>query len=191
MTRYHLPKAFLRILGQTGIKSLNALVLLCVLFANFTGVAQARPENKQAPEALPQESQSVTVKDVYNSPSFTHPEPRVGRATGDGDNTIAQYDDSLILVSPAITYLSDLDWISATNGWGPQYPTKDLSNDQHPIILNGVTYTKGLGAHAFSTIYYDLNAAYSLFISDVGLDDEADVCGATGTVGFQVFVDGI
>jgi hypothetical protein len=45
---------------------------------------------------------------------------------------------------PAVTYLSDLTWDSATNGWGPV--ERDKSNgglsagDGRSITLNGVTY---------------------------------------------------
>ena len=41
-----------------------------------------------------------------------------------------------------------------------------------PIKLRGVTYTKGLGTHANSSIVYKLNGAYTNFVSDVGIDDE-------------------
>ena len=53
-----------------------------------------------------------------------------------------------------------------TNGWGPV--EKDRSNgeagasDGEPITLNGVTYAKGLGAHAASDVRYALNGACSV-----------------------------
>ncbi|HEX4950203.1 MAG TPA: NPCBM/NEW2 domain-containing protein [Blastocatellia bacterium] len=90
------------------------------------------------------------------------------------------------------TYLSDLNWASATNGWGPV--EKDRSNndlsgtDGNPIRLNGVTYPKGLGVHAYSDVRYNLNGAYRTFQSDIGVDDEV---GNNGSVVFQVFVDGV
>ena len=49
------------------------------------------------------------------------------------------------------SYLSDLDWTSMTNGWGPA--ENDRSNgelgasDGHTLTLNGTTYAKGLGVH--------------------------------------------
>ena len=63
-----------------------------------------------------------------------------------------------------------------TNGWGPV--EKDRSNgeagasDGGTITLNGVTYAKGLGAHAASDIRYALNGACSVFTAAVGVDDE-------------------
>jgi hypothetical protein len=90
------------------------------------------------------------------------------------------------------TYLSDLSWTSMTNGWGPV--EKDTSNggqgagDGRTITLNGITYTKGLGAHAASDVRYYLGGGCTRFRSDVGVDDEVT---ARGTVVFQVYADGV
>jgi hypothetical protein len=88
--------------------------------------------------------------------------------------------------SSSTLYLSDLNWTSATSGFGQV--RKDRSVDNNPIKLNGVTYSKGLGTHAASTIIYNLGSAYSSFQGSVGLDDEMDQYGC-GSVVFQVFVD--
>lgn len=91
----------------------------------------------------------------------------------------------------ATTYLSDLNWLSATNGWGPV--EKDRSNgelgatDGRTITLNSVTYPKGLGVHANSELRYALNGAYRTFAAEVGVDDEV---GNSGSVVFQVYADG-
>lgn len=91
-------------------------------------------------------------------------------------------------------YLSDLTWVSATNGFGPV--EKDKSNgdggdgDGTTIKLNGVSYSKGLGVHANSTIIYNLNGNYARFKSDIGLDDEVDIANQ-GSVGFEVYADNI
>lgn len=93
---------------------------------------------------------------------------------------------------PATTFLSDLTWVSATNGWGPV--EKDRSNgdtsagDGGPIKIRGTTYAKGLGVHATSSITYDLGGKYTTFLADVGLDDETL---GLGSVVFQVWVDGV
>ncbi|WP_425291094.1 PA14 domain-containing protein [Spirosoma linguale] len=89
-------------------------------------------------------------------------------------------------------YLSDLNWTSATNGYGPV--EKDQSNgennagDGKTITLNGVTYAKGLGVHGLATITYALNGQYSRFLTDIGLDDEVSTC---GTVSFDVYLDDV
>jgi chitodextrinase len=92
---------------------------------------------------------------------------------------------------PAITFISDLNWTSATNGWGPV--EKDMSNgeqyagDGHTISLQGNKYAKGLGVHAKSVVTYNLGGQYSSFVSDIGIDDETS---GTGSVEFQVWGDG-
>lgn len=86
-------------------------------------------------------------------------------------------------------YLSDLEWTSMTNGWGPV--EKDTSNgedvggDGNTLTLNGVTYSKGLGAHAVSDVRYDVAGACSTFKAQVGVDDE--VPGTNGSIVFQVY----
>ena len=71
---------------------------------------------------------------------------------------------------------------------------KDKSNggtaagDGRTITLNGVTYAKGLGAHATSEIVYNLGGAYSTFQTDIGVDDEE---GVNGSVDFQIYADGM
>jgi hypothetical protein len=77
-----------------------------------------------------------------------------------------------------------------TNGWGPV--ERDRSNgdngagDGGPLVLNGVTYAKGLGAHAPSDVRYALGAC-SVFTAQVGVDD---IAGTSGSLVFQVWVDG-
>ena len=91
-----------------------------------------------------------------------------------------------------VTFLSDLTWTSMTNGWGPV--ERDRSNgemgatDGHPLTLNGVVYTKGLGTHAVSDVRYGLGGACSVFTAVVGVDDEV---ASGGSVVFQVLVDGV
>jgi alpha-galactosidase len=55
-------------------------------------------------------------------------------------------------ISGAVEYVSDLEWVDASNGWGP--PERDMSNgekasgDGVTITLNGRTFDRGVGAHA-------------------------------------------
>jgi alpha-galactosidase len=87
--------------------------------------------------------------------------------------------------------LSEVDWVSATNGWGPV--EIDMSNgekaagDGDPISIRGTTYPKGLGTNATSDIVYYLGAKCSTLTTDVGIDDEEASKG--GDVIFQVFAD--
>lgn len=90
------------------------------------------------------------------------------------------------------TYVSDLQWMSATSAWGPV--EKDRSNgeaaagDGRTIVVGGQKFRKGLGVHAPSEIRYALNGQYAAFSSVIGVDDETQ---GSGAVIFQVFVDGV
>jgi alpha-galactosidase len=85
--------------------------------------------------------------------------------------------------------VSDVTWVSATNGWGPV--EKDMSNgetaagDGNPITIRGTVYPKGLGTNAESDIVYYLGGACTKLTTDVGIDDEEATNG--GDVIFQIF----
>ena len=86
--------------------------------------------------------------------------------------------------------VSDLPFMSETNGWGPV--ERDRSNgentggDGNVLSIGGVTYTKGLGTHAPSEISVYLGRGCERFSAKIGLDDET---GQPGSVAFQVFGD--
>ncbi|MGW2645950.1 NPCBM/NEW2 domain-containing protein [Streptomyces sp. NPDC001393] len=99
---------------------------------------------------------------------------------------------SVVVRPPTGTsYLSDLPWLSATNGWGPV--ERDTSNgesdagDGHPITIGGTVYAKGLGAHAPSDVSFYTGKACDRVTADVGVDDEK---GTKGTVTFEIWADG-
>ena len=89
-------------------------------------------------------------------------------------------------------WVSDLQWISSSNGWGPverdHSNGEDAAGDGATLTLNGVTYAKGLGAHAPSEVQVNLGGNCSAFTAKVGVDDEvAD----RGRVNVKVAVDGV
>jgi hypothetical protein len=86
----------------------------------------------------------------------------------------------------APVYLSDLTYTSGTTGYGTIQMDKTVNGNT--ITLRGVTYAKGIGTHAPSTITYNLAGGYTNFLSDVGVDDEAN---GNGSVIFQVYADGV
>ncbi len=89
-----------------------------------------------------------------------------------------------------ISYVSDLTWLQASNGWGPV--EKDTSNgekkagDGKPMTIGGVVYPKGLGVHAPSEVQYFTGGRCSAFAASVGVDDEK---AANGSVTFEVWAD--
>jgi beta-galactosidase GanA len=89
------------------------------------------------------------------------------------------------------SWVSDLPFALATNGWGPV--ERDLSNgengagDGHPITINGTGYAKGLGVHPNGDVAVYLAGRCTLFTAVVGVDDEV---GDSGSVRFRVLVDG-
>jgi hypothetical protein len=94
-------------------------------------------------------------------------------------------------MAPPVTYAGDLAWRGVENGWGP--PEVDRSNgergkaDGGPLQIGAASFDHGIGAHAPSTIEIALDGRCSLFLADVGLDEEvAD----HGSVVFEVMGDG-
>ncbi|MFF6788185.1 sulfatase-like hydrolase/transferase [Streptomyces filamentosus] len=91
------------------------------------------------------------------------------------------------------SYLSDLAWISATNGWGPV--ERDTSNGKNaagdgPLIsFGGTTYPKGLGVHAPSDIAYHLGGAALRLTSLVGIDDFSAGQSTVGATRAKVYGD--
>ena len=89
-------------------------------------------------------------------------------------------------------YLTDYDWKSTQNSYA--VPKKDISTSAKALRLtdkdgNVVSFERGIGAHATSTIIYDLtDKDYAYFSSYVGVDRE--MYNTVGSVSFQVYVDG-
>lgn len=89
-------------------------------------------------------------------------------------------------------YLSDYEWESTHNSHTA--PKKDKNANGNRLTLtnkngNPIGYEKGIGAHANSTIVYDLtkiNAAY--LSSNIGV--ERTMYNSVASIVFQVFVDG-
>ena len=100
--------------------------------------------------------------------------------------------DAGIDTAPIEVFLSDMTLDVVSNGYGPL--EKNMScgeineNDGKPLTVGGKVYAKGLGAHAASEINVALNGNYTIFIAEVGVDDE--VGEELGSVVFQVIADG-
>ena len=88
-------------------------------------------------------------------------------------------------------YASDIEWKSATVGWGSIQ--KDKSNGGNPLKLilgdKVTTFKKGIGTHTDSTIIYDVtDKNYKYFQSYVGNDQEMSGSNSDG-IRFKVYVD--
>ncbi|HKS50067.1 MAG TPA: beta-galactosidase [Amycolatopsis sp.] len=88
--------------------------------------------------------------------------------------------------------VSDLPFLSATNGWGPVERDTSVGENQagdgKPITIDGVTYAKGLGTNSVSDVRIYLGGTCSAFTSLAGVDDETK---GAGTVTFTVLADGV
>jgi glucose/arabinose dehydrogenase len=93
----------------------------------------------------------------------------------------------------SVAYLSDLQESSATNGYGPFEKDKSNggsgSNDGNTLTLNGITFAKGLGVHAYSELIYSIDGqGFASFVATLGIDDEVN-SNDCGTVIFKVYLD--
>lgn len=92
-----------------------------------------------------------------------------------------------------VSYLSDTQSCSSANGWGPVELDKsngeNSAGDGTTLRIRGVSYAKGLGVHANSTITYNLNNNFGRFISIIGIDDEVATSTVGTTVIFKVYKD--
>ncbi|GGU26138.1 NPCBM/NEW2 domain-containing protein [Lentzea flava] len=90
-----------------------------------------------------------------------------------------------------VSDLSAFEATSSTNGWGPVEIDRSVGNqaagDGKTLTINGVTHSRGFGAHAASTIEFYLGRKCSSITVDVGVDDE--VAAGKGSVVFQLFAD--
>ena len=87
--------------------------------------------------------------------------------------------------------MSDLPFLSATNGWGPVERDTSVgeqaAGDGKPITLQGVRFAKGLGTNSISDVSLYLGGHCRRFTATVGVDDEQ---GNGGSVTFSVIADG-
>ena len=87
-------------------------------------------------------------------------------------------------------YLSDLkpESIELTPFFSVAWPVRfDRCVTGGPILLDGKTYPRGIGAGTRTEITYSLDGRYAHFYATVGVDDRA---GNRGTVVFRVLTDG-
>ena len=112
-----------------------------------------------------------------------------GQAAANSDERIMK---SVPSAPPSGTdYVSDLPWLSATNGWGPverdQSNGEQAAGDGKTITIGGTPFAKGLGTNAVSDVQLYLGGRCTTFTATVGVDDEQ---GSAGSITFSVIADG-
>ncbi len=80
--------------------------------------------------------------------------------------------------------LGALDLTKMVSGWGK--PRVDRSVQGKPLSIGGKRFEHGVGTHAPSTLYVELDGRTERFVAWVGVDDET---GGRGTVRFLVYAD--
>ena len=86
-------------------------------------------------------------------------------------------------------YLSDHAWLDASSGYS--VPVPDTSIGGSPIVLQGQTYSKGLGVVPQSDVEYYLGNNCTHLSATVGIDDIVNqIDSQGGTAIFQIYADG-
>jgi alpha-galactosidase len=87
--------------------------------------------------------------------------------------------------SAEVVRLGELDLAKMSSGWGK--PLVDKSVTDKTISIGGRTFDRGVGTHAESTIYVELDGQVERFKACVGIDEAA---GRRGSARFMVYGDG-
>ncbi len=85
----------------------------------------------------------------------------------------------------AVVKLGELDLSKMTSGWGK--PLADKSVTGKPLSIGGQTFAYGVGTHAASDLYLELDGQVERFRALVGVDDAA---GRQGSVRCMILADG-
>ncbi|MGW7366494.1 NPCBM/NEW2 domain-containing protein [Streptomyces sp. NPDC054841] len=160
--------------------------------ASATGPGRSGLSSTPAPDPSPTASPGSSAT-VSSSPSGTpsptrttaSQRPSSGPSSSATSSPSAHPDPDGAPPTAHTTALSARPWTSSTNSFAPVRLNRSI--DGHPLIIQGVAYPKGLGAHADSEITYSLGGTCSALSVDVGIDDEV---GANGSAVFQIYRDG-
>ena len=198
-------ETFVKGIGAHAVGSLTVDVPAgCTGFSALVGVDDEVGANGSVTFAVSSGGSSLVTTPVLTSASTAYPVSvdvtglaQLTLSVGNGgDNSHWDHADwaaaRFICGSPpppasGAVFLSDLPWTAVTNGFGP--PERDTSNGAEPAVdgrrmaLRGVTYPRGVGAHAASSLTVAVPAGCTEFSASVGVDDEV---GANGSVVFTV-----
>ncbi len=82
--------------------------------------------------------------------------------------------------------VSSLDLAKVRQGWGKAQTNRSVT--EKPLSINGQEFTHGVGTHATSVLWIDLNGGSEKFLASVGVDDAAR--GQNGSITFKIIGDG-
>lgn len=148
---------------------------------------------------LPQGYEDIQAVDIYRINLSDVQQKYMNVPVVDGSLTLTLSADEAVSIVPAGTdleatgeekfeYLSDLTPASVKVGYGSLGIDKTVNNSG-TLKLDGVEYSKGLGAHAPAELMYELDGKYDFFHAIVGIDDIRVTNTNLGKVQFQVFLN--
>jgi alpha-galactosidase len=85
---------------------------------------------------------------------------------------------------PETVFLDQIDLTEMTVGWGSPKVGKSITDN--PLLINGLEYEHGIGAHANSSFLLDLHGKAIEFSAKVGIDDESN---ENGSIQFYLIGD--
>ena len=143
--------------------------------------------------ASDQEDGNITSKVVVNDGGFSP--NKVGKYTvtytvTDNDSNVTTKERTVVVYGQS-TYLSDMNWVSATTGW--RSVVKDMAvgtTSKIKLNIDGTvkTFDKGIGTATNSEIVYNLDGNYDYFTTYLGTDKNYNI-GST-TIRFRILADG-
>jgi hypothetical protein len=138
-----------------------------------------------APGASQTMSWQVTIPDDATAGSYAVAAIVTSQQGSSSETTGGSY--QLSVIPKGLVYISDLPFVSATNGFGPVERDTNVggsnAGDGGPLSIDGVGYAKGLGTNSISSVVINIPKGCTTFSSYVGLDNSA---GTKGSVTFTV-----
>ena len=180
--------------GDTKVYTTNAKPKLTIPTSVSTKLGQEIDLNEEF-SAIDAEDGDITEKvEVTGKVNFnkTGKYPITYTVTDNDGNEVAKTRTIAVVDMNDYKYLSDYDWKATQNSYAA--PKKDISASGKALRLtnedgNEVSFERGIGSHATSTITYDLtDKDYGYFSSYVGVDRQ--MFNSVGSVTFEVYVDG-
>ncbi len=86
---------------------------------------------------------------------------------------------------PQSVWLADLDLTKMSSGWGKAVENRSVTTQQ--LTITGAKFKQGVGVHAESVLYVQLDGAATEFTALVGVDDHAGK--GKGSVEFEIYGD--